>query len=302
MKTKWMYLSISVSPWVGSFSLLLFFKTFFCSFLEREMPEWCLECQGRVCHKDIIALGERTSVAFPKSCVWMKSASVCWEADKKKEKKKSRYPILRFHFSPFEKCSYFSSPGWGRVVGVYGTDSIRRISDGHNLIFQVQMFVLRKKRRTWTLYEKEITLWTHAWPLFLTNDGRDAGRFSWVQSRALGAQACRSFDRVASVPWRVMEHFVELRAVMRRLRLANRTGGRGVSLTKYFWMVSSFSDRAADRSGDAKSIQKTHCHKLKSESYMVLSLSFFIVILVKKTTTKQSSWEEDSYTIKNMLY
>lgn len=188
------------------------------------MPEWCLECQGRVCHKDIIALGERTSVAFPKSCVWMKSASACWEADKKKKKN----PDTRSFDSILvllKSVLIFHHRGGGGGVGVYGTDSIRRISDGHNLIFQVQMFVLRKKRRTWTLYEKEITLWTHAWPLFLTNDGRDAGRFSWAQSRALGAQVCRSFDRVASVPWRVMEHFVELRAVMRRLRLANRTGG-----------------------------------------------------------------------------
>lgn len=41
--------------------------------------------------------------------------------------------------------------------------------------------------------------------------------------------------------------------------------------------------------------------KFKSESYMVLSLSFFIVILVKKRK-KKVKLKEDSYTIKTMLY
>lgn len=193
------------------------------------------------------------------------------------KKKKKKNPDTRSFDSILvllKSVLIFHHRGGGGEAGVYGTDSIRRISDGHNLIFQVQMFVLRKKRRTWTLYEKEITLWTHAWPLFLTNGGRDAGRFSRVQSRALDAQACWSFDRVPSVPWRAMEHFVELSPVMRRLRLANRAGGRGVSLTKYFWMVSFFSDSAADRSGDAKSIQKTHCHK--TEKWVIHGVVFII--------------------------
>lgn len=52
-------------------------------------------------------LGEWTSVAFQKSCVWMRSECV-WETEK------CRYLGLWFHFGPFEKCSYFSSLGFLR--------------------------------------------------------------------------------------------------------------------------------------------------------------------------------------------
>lgn len=48
---KWMYAVIFIL-------FLIFF------FLEREKSESHLECQGQICHKDIIALGEWTSVAF----------------------------------------------------------------------------------------------------------------------------------------------------------------------------------------------------------------------------------------------
>lgn len=79
-----------------------YIHTFFFFFLEREKPESCLECQGQICHKDIIALGERTSVAFYVTC-----------ANEKRVRARSgenrRYDSI---FGPFEKCSYFSSPGF----------------------------------------------------------------------------------------------------------------------------------------------------------------------------------------------
>lgn len=99
MKMKWMYLTLySINTWIGFF---------FFSFLEREEPEWwCLECQGRVCHKDIIALENGHLLPF-KSHVYEWEVSVC-------ETEKCRYLGLWFHFGPFEKCSYFSSLGFLR--------------------------------------------------------------------------------------------------------------------------------------------------------------------------------------------
>lgn len=54
----------------------IFVFILFFSFLEREEPEWCLECQGRVCHKDIIALENGHLLPFKSHvCEW--EASVC---------------------------------------------------------------------------------------------------------------------------------------------------------------------------------------------------------------------------------
>jgi len=53
IKMKWMYLTI----FSQHMNWIFFLIPFSFSFLEREEPEsCCLECQGRVCHKDIIAL------------------------------------------------------------------------------------------------------------------------------------------------------------------------------------------------------------------------------------------------------
>lgn len=56
-------------------------------------------------------------------------------------------------------------------------------------------------------------------------------------------------------------------------------------------MVSFFSDKAADRSGDAKSIQKTHCHK--TEKWVIHGVVFIIFYCYScKKKTKQSSQAE----------
>lgn len=89
------------------------FFFFFLSFLERDEPErCCLECQGRVCHKDIIALENGHLLPF-KSHVYEWEVSAC-ECVCEKKKKKADIWVFDSIFGPFEKCSYFSSMGFLR--------------------------------------------------------------------------------------------------------------------------------------------------------------------------------------------
>lgn len=62
--------------------------------------------------------------------------------------------------------------------------------------------------------------------------------------------------------------------------------------------VSHFSEAAANEAEDPKSI----AIRFQSESYMVLSLLLFIVILVQNKQTKKKVKLKDSYTIETMLY
>lgn len=135
MKMKWMYLTLySVNTWIG----FIFF-----SFLEREEPEWCcLECQGRVCHKDIIALENGHLLPF-KSHVydWGVCVLVCVCARESEKLKKMPISGSLIPFLVLLK-SVLIFHHWG----FYGTDSIHEKSDGLNLIFQVQMFVMCKEK------------------------------------------------------------------------------------------------------------------------------------------------------------
>ena len=84
--------------------------------------------------------------------------------------------------------------------GFYGTDSIHEKSDGHNLIFQVQMFVMCKEKDG-DLYEEEITLWTNACSPSLTmlsgkDDGRDTEEFSSARNCVLDAQVRTVYIRL----------------------------------------------------------------------------------------------------------
>lgn len=83
--------------------------------------------------------------------------------------------------------------------GFYGTDSIHEKSDGHSLIFQVQMFLMCKEKDRF-FYEEEITLWTNVCPPSLTvaewkkmmdgtlKSSHQCGTAYWVHKCARSAQ------------------------------------------------------------------------------------------------------------------
>lgn len=181
--------------------------------------------------------------------------------------------------------------------GFYGTDSIHEKSDGHSLIFQVQMFVMCKEKDR-TLYEEEITLWTNVCPPSLTvaewgekNDGRDTEEVSSVWNCVLGAQV-RTFGTGSCVGLRGVRPsesdgtFFELRTVERvsceGCDWPTLLGNEESALPSTFeWFHSSVTQQRFDREMQ-NPFKRSIAIKFKSESYMVLSLSFFIVILVKK--------------------
>lgn len=72
----------------------------------------------------------------------------------------------------------------------YGTDSIHEKSDGHNLIFQVQMFVMCKEKER-TLYEVEITLWPN----------RVSAVFNRAEWKKMTDRTLRSYPQCGTVYW-----------------------------------------------------------------------------------------------------
>lgn len=129
MKMKWMYLTLySVNTWFG----------FIFSFLEREEPEWCLECQGRVCHKDIIALENGHLLPF-KSHVY-ECENVCARERARETENKCRYLGLWFHFWSFWKVFLFF------ITGVFTVQIHEKNPMDTILFFKSKMFVMCKER------------------------------------------------------------------------------------------------------------------------------------------------------------
>lgn len=129
MAMKWMYITLYlVNMWVFFISFhFIFFSFFFFSFNPipgdggARVMWWCLECQGQVCHKDIIALENGHLLPFQKKkkkIVYEWKMSACeknadiWVFDSILVLLKS---VLIFH-------------RWG----FYGTDSIHEKSDGQS--------------------------------------------------------------------------------------------------------------------------------------------------------------------------
>lgn len=200
-------------------------------------------------------LGERTSVAFQKSCMsekWMRVRNwkmpIIWVFDSILVLLKS---VLIFHH-------------WG----FYGTDSIHEKSDGHDLIFQVQNVRNVQREGQVLVRGGDNTIDWSVSAIFNRTDwkkdeGQDTEEFSSVWSCVLGAQDCMFV--IHSYVWTLMTRFRSWTlegGVMSGCDWPSVLARRRVSRTKYFWMVSFFSDTAAVKSGDAKSIQKKHCHKI----------------------------------------
>lgn len=102
-----MYLSVSICLRVGSFPFFCFFCTFdywswffnLVLFIPTEGDKAASGMSGSTfCHKDIIAFGERTSVAFPKSCVRVNEGR-----KRKKRNEKTRIPVLLIPYLSFLK-------------------------------------------------------------------------------------------------------------------------------------------------------------------------------------------------------
>lgn len=186
------YIDLPAS-WIISllfFLLLLFiidiiFFNFFL-FIPTEGDEMVSGMSGSTfATKTLLPFGERTSVAFPKSCVRMKSVCVR-EAEKGRRKKRrkkheTKIPVLWFHICPFwEVFLFFIAGSGGRgflvlryrcVFADYQMDTSLFFSSTNVRTEQIEGLepcVRRKKK----------TLWTCGWPLFLTDDRR------WTRSRS----------------------------------------------------------------------------------------------------------------------
>lgn len=242
---------MDVSNFIFSRHVNLIF--FFPPFLEREEPEWCcLECQGRVCHKDIIALENGHLLPFKSHvCEWEMSVRVkpknTWVFDSILVLLKS---VLIFHHG-----------------GFYGTDSIHEKSDGRNLIFQVQMFVMCEEKDG-ALWGEELTLWTSVRLAFLTvtRGGRWRrgrwGRTVWtgcpvvcgLRNRLHFTDRCRSRGR----RWNIFETETFGVGVMRGAVIGHLCGSVGskpnqVLLNGFLrkWLCSNLIERCKIHSKEA---------------------------------------------------
>lgn len=128
----------------------------------------------------------------------------------------------------------------------------------------------------------------HLWLCWRHKDEQDTDQFSPWGGAVYRVHTCARSSRDVPQDWHAAVHWWkniffggELETLEKvsyeRLRLANG----GVSLTEYFRMVFTLERQ--------NPFTRSIAIKFKSESYMVLSLSFFIVILVKKKRLKSQA-------------